>query len=100
MSARLKLTSSFPRAGGRLGWGLTRRVCNVSTPSLTLPLQGGGDISVHKLVGGKFPILSTPWRELEKIRDTVCSELFSLDILWKGATASHQLNWTMCEAEQ
>ena len=33
---------SFPLAGGRLGWGLARRDTTVSTPTLTLPLQGGG----------------------------------------------------------
>ena len=34
------------------------------------------------------------------IRDTVCSELSWPDFRLKGATASHQLSWTMCEAEQ
>ena len=42
--------SPFPLTGGRLGWGLKRgivdepRNINVSTPSLSLPLHGGGDV--------------------------------------------------------
>jgi len=39
----LKQNSSFPLAGGRLGWGLVRWNSHISTPSLALPLQGGGD---------------------------------------------------------
>jgi hypothetical protein len=37
-------TRSFPLSGGRLGWGLTRREGHASTPSLALPMHGGGDI--------------------------------------------------------
>jgi len=40
----------FPLSGGRLGWGLTLRECRTPTPSLTLPLQGGGDVVVSKLI--------------------------------------------------
>ena len=41
---------SFPLSGGRLGCGLTRRNSKASTPTLTLPLQGGGDIGVSRFV--------------------------------------------------
>lgn len=35
---------SFPLAGGRLGWGLTRRDIAKSTPTPPHPLQGGGGV--------------------------------------------------------
>ena len=47
----LEQNRSFPLAGGRLGWGLARRKSCVSTPSLALPLQGGGDIGSNGLPG-------------------------------------------------
>ncbi|MDP1997574.1 MAG: serine/threonine protein kinase [Gallionella sp.] len=47
----LESNCPFPLPGGRLGWGLTRRESNVSTPSLALPLQGGGDIAAGGLSG-------------------------------------------------
>ncbi|MDP2879311.1 MAG: glycosyltransferase family 39 protein [Sulfuricella sp.] len=43
-----KPNSSFPLFGGRLGWGLARWNSHVSTPSLALPLQGGGNKSGFK----------------------------------------------------
>jgi len=36
--------SPLPLSGGRLGWGVARGKSNDSTPSLAIPLQGGGDI--------------------------------------------------------
>ena len=90
----------LPPCRGKVGMGVELPGNNASTPSLALPLQGGGEISVNQLTGLKFPILSTPWRELEKIRDTVCSELSWSDFLLKGATLSHQMSWAMCEAQQ
>ena len=47
------LYCSFPLPWGRLGWGLARRENCVSTPSLVLTLQGGGDIEPNGLPGFK-----------------------------------------------
>ncbi len=54
---------SFPLSGGRLGWGLDRQDCSVSTPSLTLPLHGGGDVEANGLlrsVATLRPLLDLP----------------------------------------
>ena len=40
---KVKHNRPFPLLGGRLGWGLKRRYPHVSTPTLTLPLQRGGN---------------------------------------------------------
>ena len=47
----LEQNCPFPLTGGRLGWGLARRESSVSTPSLALPLQWGGDIGSNGLSG-------------------------------------------------
>jgi tetratricopeptide (TPR) repeat protein len=63
----------FPLSGGRLGWGLTRRNSKVSTPSLTLPLQKGGDIGGLRFVlaGAVAVLLLVPlaWNRLWVMAD-------------------------------
>jgi hypothetical protein len=52
-NCRLEADLLLPPYRGKAGMGVDERRPNVSTPTLTLPLQGGGEVITSAFVGLK-----------------------------------------------
>jgi uncharacterized protein len=81
---------SLPPGRGKAGMGVESRDTSASTPSLTLPLQGGGDVGVSDGVSGlkmTSIVVSEAGASVYSASEFASKELPELDVSLRGAVS-------------